>query len=499
MTGGYDVIVAGGGSAGCAAAARLSEDPRRRVLLLEAGPDPVPVPPLVEDATKVPELWETPFVLRYPTPRQEGGTFDSLAGRIMGGGSAVNWMTVTWPIAEDFAEWARRGNPDWSWDHVLPALRRIEADQDYPDDPLHGKDGPLYVKRSYRFDRPLGGQQQAFIDGAVAMGLPVCPDQNVPSPYGVSATATNIRDGRRQSTAVAYLGPARSRPNLAIVADATVTSLRLAGLRAEGVTYLRGGQSHTALADEVVLCAGVYHSPQILMLSGIGPARELERVGIPVVCGLDGVGENYQDHAVVFMRFASVGNRREGWAGPSVILSAKSDPSRPFLDFYALMYRALTGGGGQVILPITVRYLEQRSRGRVFLESADPSRLPRVDARMLQHPDDVKAIVAAMEFVRDLARTAPMRAFYGPLVEPAEGTDWARHARRHFDSFHHGVGTCMMGPASDPGAVVDQRLRVHGVSNLRVADASIMPTIVHAATHLTCIMIGERAADFLKA
>ncbi len=495
----YDVIVVGGGSAGCAAAARLSEDSRRRVLLLEAGPDPQPIPELVDDAGKVPELWQTGYVIRYPTPRNTGpGTFDSLAGRIMGGGSAVNWMNVARPIPEDCEAWVKAGNPDWSWDRVLPVLRRIEADQDFPDSPLHGASGPLYVRRGCRFDRPIGGQQQAFIDGCVERGLPICHDQNGLLPFGVVATPTSIKDGRRQSTAVAYLGPARMRPNLTILPNAYVTSLRLAGRKAEGVRYAKNGQMYTAAAGEVVLCAGVYHTPQILVLSGIGPPKVLQQFGIGVICGLEGVGENYQDHAVVFMQFEARADRQESWVGARVAAYWKSRPGLRYSDMYILMQRAALGEAGRWSLPISVRFLEHRSRGRLLFHTADPRALPGIDPQMLVHPDDVKALVAGMQFVRDLAGTSRMRAFYGPLVKPKEGEDWARFAQANYDSFHHGVGTCMMGPSSNPMAVVDQRLRVHGVPNLRVADASIMPTIPHAPTNLTCIMIGERLADFLR-
>jgi choline dehydrogenase len=331
------------------------------------------------------------------------------------------------------------------------------------------------------------------------LGLPICPDQNGLRPFGVVATPTSIKDGRRQSTAVAYLDPARMRPNLTILPDAHVASVALAGRRADGVRYIRDGQAHTAQAGEVVLCAGVYHTPQILVLSGIGPPGVLRQLGIPVLCPLEGVGENYQDHAVVFMRFEARPGRQESWFGPRIAAYWKSQPGLPFSNLYVLMQRVALGEDGRWALPISVRMLEHRSRGRLVFHTADAFALPGIDSQMLVHPDDVKTLVAGMQFVRDLAQTEAMRTFYGPLVEPKEGADWARFAQTHYDSFHHGAGTCMMGPSSNPMAVVDQHLRVHGVSNLWVADASIMPTIPHAPTNLACILIGERLADFLTA
>jgi len=438
----------------------------------------------------------------YPTQRNfDGSEFYSLAGRIAGGGSSVNMMSIPRPIKADLDSWAAQGNPAWSWEEVLPILKRMESDQDFPDSPIHGNAGPIYVKRKHVFDVPLSEQEQAFLDTLINLGVPRFDDQNQPNPHGVAPTARNIKDGRRQSSAVAYLAAARERPNLAIIGAAPVVSLILNGKKAAGVRYQKDGRDCQASADKIVLSAGVYHSPQILLLSGIGPRAELARHGIALAQELNGVGKNYQDHPVVTMTLKAKtdGEKPQARGRSTLKLYYKSDPARDYLDFHIIMREITTVTGIGDMIGFSCHLLEQTNRGRLTLASASAADLPIIDPQMLEHPKDIKAMLAAMKFVQQLANTEPLSKYCGELFSPSPNDDWEKFARSTYTSYFHGVGTCKMGPANDPHAVVDQHLRVYGVENLWIGDASIMPTVAHANTNLTSMMIGERAAEFIKA
>jgi choline dehydrogenase len=301
-------------------------------------------------------------------------------------------------------------------------------------------------------------------------------------------------DGRRQSTAVAYLEPARGRPNLTILADTTAVRVRTDGRTACGVEIAGSdGTRRTIHADEVVVAAGVFHSPGLLLRSGIGSPEELERHGIPVVAALEGVGQGFQDHAVVYIAFAPGPALRDGGSIPKVRLILRSDPDRPAPDLHVLLHPPVRSNGA-VHVPVSVRLLEHRSVGRVRLASTDPAALPVVEPALLDHPDDVMALVRGIGEVERLVAHPAMAPFYGPRIRPTPTEDTAGYVRSTYISYHHGVGTCRFGPANDAAAVVDPTLRVRGVDGLWVADASVLPTVPHANTNLAAILVGELAA-----
>jgi choline dehydrogenase len=492
----YDLVVVGGGTAGCVVAARASEDPGRRVLLVEEGPDPRPVPGIVADPKRQPELiLESPYVRMYDVVRPDGSSFPLLSGRIMGGGSSVNNLAAVRPMAADFETWSRYGGRTWSYDALLPLMRAIETDPDFADSPIHGASGPLRLHRSFHLDDPADPPVEALLQAAADLGLPRCHDLNEPAPFGVCASPYNVHEGRRQSTAVAYLDAARGRPNLTIEAGTTVTRVLVDRGRVSGVELAAtNGERRVAHAPEVVLAAGVFHSPQLLMLSGIGPADELEAHGIEPIVPLPGVGRGYQDHAVVYVTFQGTTDLHEDYVIPKVRLIARSSEEASIPDLHVFMRPSIRMAGMPPLLPVSIHLLEQRTTGRVRLSSADVTDLPIVEPALLEHPGDIAAMLGGLELVRRLTAHPALAAFYGPLITPDPETDPATHIRESYITYYHGVGTCRIGPPGDPGAVVDPRLRVHGVAGLRVADASVLPTVPHANTNIAAILVGEIAA-----
>ena len=297
-------------------------------------------------------------------------------------------------------------------------MRSLETDRDFADSPIHGSNGPLNLHRSYRLDDPADPPVVALRAAAHAIGLPDCPDLNVPEPFGICASPYNIVGGRRQSTVVAWLDPARDRPNLEICADTTVTRLVIEGSRVRGVEIAEPGGVRILEAAEVALAAGAFQTPQLLLLSGIGAPDALEPHGIEVRHRLDGVGANYQDHAVVYVTFNGTSELREDYVIPKVRLIARSSDRLDHPDLHVFMRPSIRMPGMAPLLPVSIHLLEQRSRGRVSLASANPEDLPVVDTGLLRHPDDAQALVDGIDLVARLTAQPALAEFYGELLTP---------------------------------------------------------------------------------
>ncbi|KAA8889019.1 choline dehydrogenase [Nocardia colli] len=495
----HDYIVVGAGSAGAVVARRLV-DAGHRVLLLEAGP--ADRNPAIHDPLRSVELWGSEVDWAFSTEPQtyaDGRSLPWPRGKTLGGSSAFNGMIYVRGIAADYDAWAYQGAAGWDWRGVEPYFRRLERFEDGADG--RGTDGPQYVQRNPGPD-PL---VRAWVAAAQEYGLPFNDDYNTGDITGVSYTQHTIRDHQRQSTWVGYGRPVQDNPDLTVITGAQTTRVLFDGDQAIGVEYLREGLRYTAYADaEIVLSAGVFGSPQLLMLSGVGPGEHLRSLGLRVRADLPGVGQNLQDHwssPLVWRSkqpgpaWAAQGLEAHFFAGTRPGLIAP-DIQPLFLSWvYPLPGVELPEQGFSAVAQLLHPY----SRGELRLRSADPTAAPILDPRVFADPRDLETLVDNLEMLRAITAQDAMRDWVDGEAVPGPGVrtreQWRDHARATVVSGHHQVGTARMG--LDAHSVVDPELRVHGIAGLRVADASIMPTLPSGNTNGPSIMIGEKAADLI--
>lgn len=521
----YDYIIVGSGSAGGFLLYRLSEDRACRILLLEAGPTDA------HWTTRIPAgnrfAWDGPRNWGFvgdPEPFMDGRRLDQPRGKVVGGSSSLNGMVFVRGHPQDYDAWVQAGAEGWSYDDVLPYFRSLET-WSRGGNARRGDSGPVHVT-TYRDIHPI---EAAFLTAGTEAGHALTDDYNSLDQEGVCRFDANIRAGRRSGTALECVGPARGRPNVTVLTGARATRVLIENGRAVGVTYRRGGEDRTArAAREVILSAGAFQSPQLLMLSGIGPADHLRGHGIAVVADLPGVGQNLQDHLEVHLKHRSphrgIGKNKYlrkhrmlmagiEWylfktgpaaSGPSQVGGFfRSDPSEPYPDiqfhFWPYFLEGWSPPPDKDGYVFDVGPVRSASRGSVTLGSADPFAPPRIVLNGLSDPEDLRRFRAGIRIAREIAAQAGFDFCRGPEVSPGPDVttdaDLDAYVRANANSAYHACGTARMG--TDVLAVTDPQARVHGVGGLRVADASIIPVITNGNINAPSMMIGERVAHMI--
>jgi choline dehydrogenase len=486
-SGPVDILVVGGGAAGCVLAARLAMATDASILLLEAGPDVRTTTP-----GEFRDGWHLPpgFDWGYVAETDGRGVAEGLRRmRALGGSSWLTRFAVRGSSA-DFDAWAARGNDGWAFDDVLPSFRRLEADAEFGDAPWHGDHGPIPVTRY--LDLAPTAIHAAAAEAMAEHGFPRVDDHNRPGAVGVGRMPMSSRNGQRVTTLDAYLPPDGTLPNVAIRGDALVARIELQGSRATGVRLADGS---TIAADRVVLCAGTYASPAILMRSGIGPAGHLRSLGIPVRVDLPGVGANLADHPAVDVE---TGWRGDGVEAPVLhSIATFRSPASAATDAPDLMFWLADPRAASPAFTIDTVLLKPRSRGSVRLRSAEPTDPPVIELPGLREAADVDRLAEAFEIGLEIANTAAVRELCDQPAPPAPTDPAALRETIHAESYSvpHVVGTCAMGPSPADGAVVDASGSVHGVAGLSVVDASIIPEPPSGFPHLVTIMIAERLSE----